>query len=350
MPVSNGFTNEVGVIRWPSMRVIANGEIVVGAFQADISNNSHLGSDRFSLSIAASADPLHDLGWWADQDRVTVDIEVTLGSGFVKLIRGGVDTVEVDHGRSTVHLGGRDLAARLIDSRTQGIFANRTSSEIAMLVAGRHGLTADVQATTTPVGRYWQLGHDRLVLGGCARVTSEWDLLVTLAEWEGYDVWVEGAVLHFGLSDETGIAGIIRPEGCESLRLERSLVVANDVEVTVKSWHSRTAQGYSQTARSGVSPGGGESVQQYVYIVPNLMPEDALRLANRRLQDLTRHERVIVADMPGELSLLPRRKVLLQGTGTAFDGEYLIDSVDRRLDSDRGFSQRVHACTNPAAS
>ena len=29
------------------------------------------------------------------------------------------------------------------------------------------------------------------------RATTEWDLLATLAGWEGFDVWVSGTTLHF---------------------------------------------------------------------------------------------------------------------------------------------------------
>jgi phage protein D len=47
--------------------------------------------------------------------------------------------------------------------------------------------------------------------------------------------------------------------------------------------------------------------------------------------------------MPGELSLAPGQQILLQGTGTAFDRTYSIDSVERRLDVSRGFTQQMRA-------
>ncbi len=66
-----------------------------------------------------------------------------------------------------------------------------------MLLAGRHGLGAEVQPTKTPVGRYWQLEHDRITLDQFSRATTEWDLLVGLAEREGFDVWVGRGTLYF---------------------------------------------------------------------------------------------------------------------------------------------------------
>jgi hypothetical protein len=58
---------------------------------------------------------------------------------------------------------------------------------------------------------------------------------------------------------------------------------------------------------------------------------------------LTRHERVITADMPGELGLAPRMMVRVEGTFTDFDQTYWIDRVERRLSLANGFTQTVHA-------
>ena len=84
-------------------------------------------------------------------------------------------------------------------------------------------------------------------------------------------------------------------------------------------------------------------MKRYVYIVPNLTPDEALKLAQRRLAEPTRHEPVVVAEMPGELSLGPRQQILLQGTGTEFDRTYWLDAVVRRFTHSGGFTQRLHA-------
>jgi phage protein D len=330
-------------VRYPRLRVLAGGILVPGAFDAEVMSNNHYAADRFRIGLALSADPARGAVWWAEQDDVLVDIEVSLGDGFINLLRGIVDRIEIDALSDVVRLQGRDLSAGLIEARTQEAFANHTSSEIAVLLAGRHGLSPDVQTTTTPVGRYRQLEHDRLVLGGFARATTEWDLLATLAQYEGFDVWVHGTALHFRPPDPPVVPMVLRADDFSSLHLERTLTLAGDIEVTVKSWHSRTAHSYVQTARAGQRSSGGGKAQRYVYIVPNLMPDEALKLAQRRLAELTRHERVIVAEMPGELTLAPRQQILLQGTGTSFDRVYWVDSVERRLDMSHGFTQCLQA-------
>ena len=343
MLLNDGSPELLTAVRHPRLRLVANGAIVPGAFEAEVLSNNHYAADRFRVGLALSADPARGAGWWADNDDLLVEIEVSLGGDYVSLLRGAVDTVEIDPVCQVVRLEGRDLSAALIESRTQETFANQTSSEIAALLATRHGLDADVQATTTLVGRYWQLEHDRLVLGGFARATTEWDLLVSLAEYEGFDVWVHGTALHFRAPDPPPPPVLLPAGGLTALHLERSLTLARDIEVTVKSWNSRNANAYMQTARSRQGNRSASKIQRYVYIMPNLTPDEALKLAQRRLAELTLYERVIVAEMPGELSLWPRQQVLLQGSGTAFDGGYRVDSVERRIDSRHGFTQSLRA-------
>ena len=259
MQLSSGLFHPVSAMRQPQLRVMANGVPLPGAFEAEVGSNNHYAADHFSVGVALSADPSRGAAWWAAQDSVLIDIEISLGGGYQRMLRGAIDTIEVEPLRNVLRMRGRDLSDGLIEARTQETFANRTSSEIATILAGRHGLDADAQATTTPVGCYWQLEHDRIVLGGFARATTEWDLLVALAQYEGFDVWVSGTTLCFRAPDPPTAPLILQQEALISLRIERALTLACDIEVTVKSWHSRTAHSATcrQRARShrGVRPG-----------------------------------------------------------------------------------------------
>jgi phage protein D len=337
-------------VRFPRLRVLADGVIVPGAFEAEVLTNSHFAADRFRVGLALSADPARGAAWWADRDDVLIDIEVSLGGNTVNLLHGGVDSVEIDLLGDAVRLTGRDLSAQLIEARAQGTFANQTSSDVAITLAGRHGLSADVQSTTTPVGRYWELEHDSLVLDGFARATTEWDLLVTLAQFEGFSVWVQGSTLHFRAADPQALPTVLPVSALSALHLERSLTLAQGIAVSVKSWHSRAAQCTVQTVAAKQANGTGGTTRNYVYMAPNLTPDRALKLAQQRLAELLWHQRVLVAEMPGELSLMPGQQILLQGSGSAFDRTYVIDSVERRLDMSHGFTQSLRAHNTGAAS
>ena len=342
MQLNSDQPDPFAAVRYPRLRLLIDGTMVPGAFEVEELNNNHFAADRFRLGMVLSADPAHGAAWWSTRDDVLIDIEVSLGGDYVNLLHGWVDSVEIDPQGDMVRLTGRDLSAELIEARAQGTFANQTSSDIATCLAARHGLAADVQATIVPVGRYWQLEHNSLLLNGSARITTEWDLLVALAQHEGFGLWVNGTTLHFRTVETSAPPIVLQAAELSSLHLERALTLAQGVEVTVKSWHSRTAQCYVQTASASQA---SRKTQNYVYIAPNLTPDLALRLAKRRLVELTQHERVILAEMPGELSLTPGLQILLQGSGTAFDQPYRVDSIERRFSVSHGFTQWLRACS-----
>jgi len=322
-------------LRQPRLNVLANGAPVIGAVAATVSANNYHAADRFHVNLTAATSAA-----LIDADTITLEVQFSLdgGTSFQSAITGTVDAIDFDVVQGNLTLSGRDLSAALIEARTQETFANQTASEIATTLAGRHGLSAQVTATTTPVGRYWELEHDRIVLNAFSQATAEWDLLVSLAQHEGFDVWVSGTTLYFQ-PPQTDTPVVIQPQDCVSLRLDRALTLAGDVEVIVKNWHSRGGTGCSQSARR---QGSGKSVR-YIYVVPNLTPDQALTLAQQRLSELTRHERVLVAEMPGDLVLTPRMALGLEGTGTEFDRTYRIDEIERTLSPGHGFVQHVRA-------
>ena len=333
--------------RAPCVNLLANGEVLQGVIEIAVRSNNHYGADTFRASIALSAATDRGAELWSRQLDIQIDIQLSLdgGNSFVSLIRGAVDVVEINPITNILHIDGRDLSAGLIEARSQEAFANRTASEVAELLAERHGLTPQVTATSTPIGRYYQSEHDTITLDQFSRATTEWDLLVFLARQEGFDVFVRGAKLFFQpTTDDSDATVRLLPTDLIELRLMRSLTLARDIEVTVKSWNSYQNSSFIQGARASCRYGSvSPSVQRYVFVRPNLTPSDALKLAQRKVSELARHERVIELTMPGELVLTPRSMISLQGTNTDFDQTYYIDVIDRRLSFDSGFIQRILA-------
>ena len=337
--------------RAPRLRVLVNGLLVSHPTLASIISNNHYAADRFHLSVVLGG---NSAATWCATPDMLIDVQMSLdaGSGWTSLLQGRVDTVTFDPLARTVQLAGRDLTAGLIEARTQEAFSNQTASEIARLLAARHNLDADIVDTPTIVGRYWEREHDRITLNQFARATTEWDLLVTLAQREGFDVWVSGNVLHFRPSQSQPATGFtLRPVATDagpanitSLRLERSLTLARDIEVTVKSWNSRQRAAFLQTARSATATGRRHANPlRYAYVIPNLTPDDALKFAQSKLAELSRRERIILVDLPGELAMRPRMQIRLEATQTDFDQSYWIDEIERRMDFRSGFTQRIRA-------
>jgi phage protein D len=324
-------------VRAPRLQVLADGAVLPGVIAAHVSSNNHLAADRFRVRLAAGAgglDAVEGVG-------VRFDVQVGLDGGWSSLVVGEADSVGFDPLAGVLDVEGRDLSALLIDSRVDETFANRTSSEIATTLAGRHGLGVAAMATDTLVGRYYQSDHDTLTMGTHSRALSEWDLLSYLAVQEGFDLFMDGETLRFGAgvggAGGGGTSVVLRPADCLVLRLEHAMAMERSIEVTVRSWDQRGAQAVAQTVQGG----GGGRVWKHSVVRPNLPPDEAERLAGRVLADLMRHSRTISATMPGDVTLAARALVSLEGTGTGWDGGYAVSEIVRTVDVRRGFTQRV---------
>lgn len=327
------------LVRTPSLLIIAAGIPIPGVMDLDVHANSHLAADRFRIRAAMTAAAAASLL----QPDTILDLRIGLDGPPVSILVGEADSIVIDPLRNTIELEGRDLTRRLLDARTQETFANQTSSEIAATLATRHGLTPSVTATTTLAGRYYDTEHDCFTLAQFARATTEWDLLSFLAAREGFEVFVTAQTLHFHPRSDTVPSVTITPADCISLSLERALTLARDIEVTVKSWSTRQQAAVVQTARRARNGkhGSGGPPQQIVVVRPNLSSSDALALAQRILADLSGHERLVHAELPGDLILTPRSRVVLTGTDTDFDQVYYIAELDRSYSAAHGFTQRL---------
>jgi phage protein D len=339
--------------RAPRLCLLANGQILTGAYEAEVASNNHFSADRFDAVIALGPDPWADACFWSSEPGVLIDIQLGLdgGASFTSLIQGFADKVSIDPVGGVVRVSGRDFTAALIGAQTQEAFSNRTSSEIATIFAQRHGLVPCVVPTSTPVGRFYQSDHESLTLDRFSGATTEWDLLVYLARQESYDAFVTGTDLCFQPAAQIStIDQVLYPADMMELRLERALTLARDIQVTVQSWNSLQQMAFTESVSSTISgssssgsSSSARSAQQYVIMRPNLTPDKALAVAQQRLSELSRHERVIEFSMPGELALTPRSTIQLDGTGTDFDQAYYIDSIERTFRPQTGFIERVRA-------
>ena len=262
-----------------------------------------------------------------------------------------MDNVEYDLAGRKLTLTGRDLSAPLIDTKTAEKFQNQKSYQVAQTLAARHGLIPKVQVTTQNVGNYYNI--DNVLL---TQEQTEWDLLIYLAEQEGFDCWVSGNTLYFQPSPvSTAIpyklvwqeppAGTFNSNAID-IKLNRSETLARDVIVKVQSWNQKQQKSFvvtyhvSQAFKSQRS--GGQS-QTYSFVVPNLNRDQALRLAQAKAEEITRHERVLTASLPGDAQLTTRAMVQLVGTNTAWDQNYYPDTVTRTLSFEGGYRMELRA-------
>lgn len=361
MPINNPSGPQTAY-RSPRLAVFADGKYLPGASYAEVQSNNYYQCDHFSVEFAINAGKP---GWWDVEPPLIFDIRFALteGGDWVSLIIGEVDHMHPHLQTGLISMEGRDLSARLIEAKTQESYLNKTSSEIAEILGARHDLKVQATKTSTLVHRFYEGDHTRLRMDQFSHATTEWDLLVSLAQHEGlakdggFDVFVKGQTLYFQPRtppDTDPFVLIWTPPGpvprlnAVTLHLERSLTLAKDIEVKVRSWNSQQGRGFTKIAkavgtRAGAASAAGKTApaQTYAVFQPNMTEDGALKLAQQLASDYSKHERVADVEMPGELTLTPRTMVRLQGTGTSFDTTYYIDHIHRSLSFDGGFRQNL---------
>jgi phage protein D len=330
-------------------------DILTGVIDIEVTNASHFTADTFRLtaSIAKLPPDLTPLYWGdsaGDELEIFAGVDSTTGQTN-SLIYGQVDDVDIDLVRQTMTLSGRDLSARFLDVKTAEHFQDQTASNIATTLAARHGMKASVTPTTQRVGGYYEYYHSRM-----NKDQSEWDLLVFLAEQEGYDLWVAGQTLYFQppvpatadpyvlLWSDDGAGNF--SSNMTDIRLKRSQTLAKDVIVKVQSWNQAQetvikAENHRNQADKGQRAGG--NAQIYTFYPPNLNKEQADKWAAAKAEDITKHERVISGSLPGDNLLTNRSLIKLVGTNTGWDQLYNIDTVTRRLSSKVGYTMDFRA-------
>jgi len=344
-------------LRTPFWSVFVNkNDILTGIIDFEVTNASHFAADTYRLTAAIDNLP-PDLGlsYWGDSTGDELEIFAGFkdqsGSGQSQsLIFGQVDDVAVDIVGRTLTLSGRDLSAQFLDTKTATDYSDKTSSQIVQIIAGNHKMASSVAPTQEWVGSFYELYHSRIT-----KDQSEWDLLMFLAEQENYDVWVAGQTLYFQppvplttdpyvlLWSDQGQGQ--RTANFEDLKMQRSQTLARDVVVKVQSWNQ--AQGITVTStltrnQTNKSPRPSQP-QTFTFYPPNLNKEQADKFARGKMEDITKHERVITGKLPADSLLTNRSLVKLTGTGTAWDQSYHVDTVTRRMSFKEGYTMEFRA-------
>lgn len=343
-------------------QVLVDGTNLGPPVSFEVTCNCYYQADRYYTELAVAALPTgNQKDFWSGGDQKKLEIRCGIKNMPAKsLIIGLIDDLEIDWLTNTVKIRGRDLSSLLMDNKTAEKFPNKTSSDVATLLATRHGMSSQVTKTTTLVGTYFQREHAKITSD-----VSEHDLLTFLAEQEGFNYWVEGNVLHFEQPPPENTkpfvvryaaptASTIANGTFISLVTKRSETLAKDFSVKVVSWDAKkkrvvTAEAKrSRTAKvSGginkkVNTAGGLS-QPYIARIPGLTKEQAQARANKIAEDISKHERSVVVEMPFDPVVDARTRLSLRGTGTEFDQAYYIEAIEYSGSFEAGSRMEIHA-------
>jgi autotransporter adhesin len=319
------------------LAIAIDGRPVPGATSFELVQESPFSAARFRLIMAMNA-PGVGVQYYAGLVAATITVTMTVTSGLVggnSVFQGQIDAVMLDVGAGLALLTGRDFAARLIDAEINESFSNQTSSAIAGQFARAAGLAANIKSTTQPIGQYYELAHNGSALGLHSRHPTQWDLLVDLAEIEGFALGVQGSTLIFGPVPLAPPMVLNYGQNVVELTVDRALGLLSP-SVTIRSWNPRLQGAF--TATSGGSGGLGVTL-----VKPNLTHAQVQARAQFEQARLAAQSVLLRAVMPGEFTLGPTSLVNVQGTGSSIDGLYQLRSIERRIAAADGFTQRIEA-------
>jgi phage protein D len=321
-----------------------------GWIEWEVENNSFFAADRFSVSFAVSALPDgRKEDWFVQQEEITVEIFAGFPADpdnydtgqLQSLIYGQADEVEFDPVRRVIHLSGRDLTGRMIDTKVTDVFVNRTTADVARMMAAKYDLLPRITDSKIDFGKYYANNINAQLRSG-----SDWDVLCQAAHLAQFNVYVSGHELHFEPPTDSNQPTYMLQWQSDPftfngthLHFTRSLILAAGARVTVRSANQKTgkvAQGiYPQSAPS--------SAQQYTYKFANLNPEQAQARAESLYKEIAQHEIKLRAELPADLDISTQTVLQVSGTGTIFDQKYYPDAVTRRMSFHDGFTMSVTA-------
>ena len=345
-------------VQAPRLTAHVNGQVVDGLAEASVERNGFYQAGTWSLTVYVVPGSPQTLAWWDGQpSRPLVDIyaQQDAASPPVLWISGKVDSIEIDVEDGRVTLAGRDRAGEMIDLQTDGpSLQNRTSSEVAAMLAGQAGLTPVVTATSTPIGRFDRINHLQGVLAIHDRRGSAHALLSELAKLEGFDFFVYGNELHFQPppSLDSAPTWLLRYAPGPSrgnwepgtLHLHHDLQVAKAITVVVLSWQPRSEKviyGIKSdvpvtVSKSGINAGTptAHGSTKYSYSQAGLTQQAADNLALQQYNLVKRHTLSLRVTLRDAFALTPQHTITLQGSGTGFDLTYYVKTISASMSAE----------------
>jgi phage protein D len=317
--------------------------------ECQISVSQHQSSDTFSAKIALDDPSGLDESYWLGTAPLNVTVSATNdvnSGGYVTMLTGAVDKIEVEFATRMVHISGRDKTAKLIDRKTNEKWLNKQPQDIINDLAGRVGLS--VQFNGKPqdrAGLKYKDDYNRI-----SELDSCWNIIVRLAKDLGCIAFVKGDTLNIQPWDASG-GGIYNvfyqrpgqaPAQANFIRLTctRDLHLAKKIKVNHKSWQHKAGKAIETEFEYDGSGDDGD-VLEHSYKAANLTKQQQDQLAGNHLDHIVSHERGVALDMPGDVNLDPTMMLALSGTGTAADQSYVISAIDHHWSFHSGYTMRV---------
>ena len=247
------------------------------------------------------------------------------------LVTGEIDTTDFDYVGRTIRFTGRDKSAKLHSSKTSEKWLNKKGSEIVQDLAGRVGLSVQMDASSLMAGKKLEQDYARI-----SDNVSFAYVIHKLAELDGARWWVDPTgTLHYQSQSNpqgTYTLNYVPPTtgpmaaDFQHLSIRRNVQAGKTIKVKVLAWHPKKKQVFSDT--SNVEGRGGPL--EYNYHIPNLLQDHVTQHAKASANERARHELTLHASVVGDPSINVAMGLQLNGTGY-WDQIYQMDTVHHEI-------------------
>ncbi|MEQ1694786.1 MAG: hypothetical protein ABL901_03000 [Hyphomicrobiaceae bacterium] len=308
------------------------------ATDVTVDQSSNQSPDTFSATLALNGlPPGRDAAYFSSADEIPCDVIVAVGMSGGLLFSGSADKVDVDFEAGNVKLSGRDKSKDLIESKATKTHKNKSSKEVVDEYAGEAGLEVDADEDAGKAGKQYRQEWNRVT-----DLSSKWSAIQHMADREGKHAFVQKNKLYYRNLDETDLGAVEVDYQGQSpfghaegnfigLKVSRNLELAKTTKVRVRSYNSETEERHDETETLG----GSGKERTYDYRHAGMTNGQAKKTAKKRLREHTRHERTADVTLPGNPDISPLMKLLITGTGTAWDQDYHIDRCGHRISGDK---------------
>lgn len=331
----------MGYIRHPRV-YFSIGGATIAPTECTVHVSQHQSADTFSGTFPLD---FPSASFWCDTAPLDVTVMATndyTTGGWTQMITGSVDDIEADFEARTVRINGRDKTAELTDKKTTEKWLNKKPEEVIKELAGRVGLGTQIKSQSKDkAGLQYKQEFNRI-----SEYDNSWNVIVRMAKQMGCVAFVKGQTLYVQPYDQAGggifLVQYIPPTAANaaqsnviSLGGKRNLHLSKDVKVNHKSWRHQQGEAIESEFRS---TGAGSAALEYTFKGANLTKQQQDELAQSKLNEILSHERNMTIAAVGDVSITPFHMAQVVGTGTGFDQQYIISSIEHRWEEEDGYT------------
>lgn len=248
--------------------------------------------------------------------------------------------------RGIIELSGRDQAsASLIDQQNTKTFTNQTPDQVVQQLASPVQVIMD--QISMMAGKIYQIDWNAIT-----HRAAVWDAVKNLADLNGLNAYTTGGILYVeSIDTQFPIYQIMytqpTPEGyatCNVIDLNCSQngPASKMQDVTAQSYNYKEDKALTASSSAGGGIGSDTTASlNHKLVIAGATQDQLQNIAAKKAKEYAKQACHCDVEIFGDLTVVPRMQLQLQGTGTVFDRTYDIDTVEHKVGFGSGFTTSI---------